>query len=214
MRFPNSISPLFAEFIGVILGDGMIGKYECDRVDGTKSVQHCVKVTFSSGEKQYCDYIENMFEQFFDFTPSVSKRKGEKTCDIRCFRQEIFDFLVEEVGMKVSPKWNKAKIPEEIFSEQDLCEHVLREYFDTDGSVVLDDNNGTLYSRLEMKICLSPMQDQFVDILEQLDFRFGTYENGKGKKRIQINGKSQLSDYKTKIGFNNGKNTSKAEKVS
>lgn len=173
MRFPDTISPLFAEFVGVMLGDGMIGKYECDRGDGTSSIQHCVKITLSIDEKRYRNYIEDIFEQLFDIRPSVSKRKGEKTCDIRCFRKELFDFLVDEAGMKVSPKWNKARIPGEIFSNAGLQKHVLRGYFDTDGSVVLTDNNRTLYPRLEMKICPSPMQTQLVDILEQLDFRFG-----------------------------------------
>jgi hypothetical protein len=43
-----------------------------------------------------------------------------------------------------------------------------------------------------MKISPSPMQNQFVKILEEEKFNFGKYDIGKGKVRIQMNGKTQL----------------------
>lgn len=64
-----------------------------------------------------------------------------------------------------------------------------------------------------MKICPSPMQDQFIEILDGLGFRFGAYEIGKGKIRVQINGKTQLAKVENEVGINNPKHFSKAEKV-
>ncbi|MFT4892910.1 MAG: hypothetical protein ACI8Z7_000699 [Candidatus Nanohaloarchaea archaeon] len=213
MKYPDLEDPMLAEFVGILLGDGMIGKYECDRGDGTYSIQHCVKITLSSEETGYQDYIEDMFSDLFGVKPSCGKRKNENSYDIRCFQKELFEFLVEEVGLKKSPKWEKAEIPNVFLSQENLAKRVLRGYFDTDGSVVLTDNNGVLYPRLEMKICPSPMQDQFIEILDSLGFRFGAYEIGKGKIRIQMNGKTQLAKFENEVGINNPKHVLKAEKV-
>lgn len=213
MEYPDLENPVLAEFVGILLGDGMIGRYECNRGNGTYSIQHCVKVTLSSEETGYQDYIEDMFSNLFGIKPSSGKRKNEHTYDIRCFRKKLFNFFVEEIGLKISPKWEKAEIPEIFLSQENLAKRVLRGYFDTDGSVVLTDNNGTLYPRLEMKICPSPMQNQITGILDDLDFCYGAYEIGKGKIRVQMNGKTQLAKFKNEVGINNPKHISKAEKV-
>ncbi len=93
---------------------------------------------------------------------------------------------------------------------KELAKYVIRGYFDTDGSVVITDNNGTRYPRLEMKICPSPMQEQFIKILESLNFRFGVYRIGKGKVRIQMNGKGQLEKWIKDVGFSNPKHRKRA----
>lgn len=213
MEYPDIGDPMLAELVGILLGDGMIGRYKCDRGGGTYSVQHCVKVTLSSEETGYQGYIEGMFKEIFGIEPSCSKRKNESAYDIRCFQKELFEFLVDEVGLKKSPKWQRAQIPEFFLSQENLARNVLRGYFDTDGSVVLTNNNGTLYPRLEMKICPSPMQNQLTDILDDLDFRYGAYEIGEGKIRVQMNGKTQLAKFKDEVGMMNSKHISKAEKL-
>ncbi|PSG99443.1 MAG: hypothetical protein BRC29_04980 [Nanohaloarchaea archaeon SW_7_43_1] len=97
--------------------------------------------------------------------------------------------------------------------DNSLEKYVFRGYFDTDGSVVLTDNNGTLYPRLETKICPSPMQNQLTKILESQGFNFGAYGIGKGKIRIQMNGKGQLAKFRDEIGFKNNKHVLKAQEI-
>ena len=43
-----------------------------------------------------------------------------------------------------------------------------------------------------MKIYSFPMQEQFINILNKFDFKFGAYNIGKEKVRIQMNGKNEL----------------------
>ena len=212
MKRPNLRSEELAEFVGIMLGDGSIGRYQCDRGDGGKSIQHCVKVTLSSNEPDYAGYVEKMFSELFSIEVEGAKRKNENTYDIRCFKKEIFEFVTEEIGLKESPKWERAAIPER-YMDSSLEKYVFRGYFDTDGSVVLTDNNGTLYPRLETKICPSPMQNQLAKILESQGFNFGAYGIGKGKIRIQMNGKEVLRNFRDKIGFSNQKHVVKATKV-
>ena len=153
-----------------------------------------------------------MFEDLFDINPSVREKNNENVIEIRSFRRNLFNFLTKELGLRTSPKWDRAEIPE-IYVGDDYRREVLRGYFDTDGSVVLTDNNRTLYPRLEMKISPSPMQKQFVEILKNENFNFGSYDIGKGKIRIQMNGKTQLQKWLKEIGFANKKHLNKAENV-
>ncbi|MDY6770052.1 MAG: hypothetical protein SVU88_03695, partial [Candidatus Nanohaloarchaea archaeon] len=55
------------------------------------------------------------------------------------------------------------------------------------------------------------MQNQFIGILNRQEFRFGAYDIGKGKTRIQMNGESQLQRWVEEIGFKNPKHREKAD---
>lgn len=212
MRYPELKEKKLAEFTGIMLGDGSIGEYECKKGDGTTNTQRSVAVTLSSEEEEFSEYVISLFNDLFNISPAIREKKNENVIEIRSFRKNLFNFLTKDLGLKVSPKWDRAKIPE-IYENDDHRREVLRGYFDTDGSVVLTDNNGTLYPRLEMKISPSPMQNQFVEILEKENFNFGNYDIGKGKVRIQMNGKTQLQKWLNEIGFANRKHLNKAEKA-
>lgn len=210
-KFPHKLNPKFAELVGVLLGDGCIGRYKCKRRNGF-SIQHLVQVTCNSvDDKEYIEYLENLFVELFNILPNKRFRE-EKVCDLRIFSPQIFGFLVNDIGLKISPKWNKAKIPRRYLGN-DLELQVLKGYFDTDGSVVLCNNNGKSYPRLEMKVCHSPMQNQFIAILKRHGFRFGAYQIGKGEVRIQLNGKEQLHKWFKEVGSSNQKHIRKMEKL-
>ncbi len=162
----------------------------------------------SSEEESYVRQIERIWKRLFGVKPRVNFRKSEKACDLRCFKKELFEFLVNKVNLKESPKWNTAMIPDFCLGNS-LELEVLRGYFDTDGSLVLTDNNGVLYPRLEMKICPSPMQNQFVEILERQGFRYGVYDIGDGKVRVQMNGEGQLNRWIERVSFRNRKHLEK-----
>lgn len=207
MENPDLNSEKLAEFVGIMLGDGCIGKYRC-RSDGGEKIQTQVKITLHREERMYAKYVEGLFDDLFGFVPPTYEKKSENIVEVRSFRRKLFEFLTEELGLKESPKWGKATIPEPCLKNP---ESVLRGYFDTDGSVVLTDNNGTLYPRLEMKICPSPMRDQMEKILGDCGFNFGWYEIGKGKVRVQMNGESQLEKWLDEIGIANSKHKDKIE---
>lgn len=183
-----------SEFIGIMLGDGYF-------------VNTRLKITLNSKEDlDYSAYVCNLIVEIFGVKPILKFRKNENALDIFVFKRKVLKFL-DKCGLKKSPKWKRAIIPK-IFMKYDLS--VLRGYFDTDGSVVITNNNGTLYPRLEMKISPSPMQKQFIKILKKYNFRFGAYDIGKGKKRIQINGKVELQKWFDLVGSSNRKHRKKA----
>lgn len=210
MEEPELENPRLAEFVGILLGDGCIGEYVCSSGENVKT-QRYVKVTLSGEEKEYAKHVEKLYSELFEVKPVTYRKKHENVIEVRSFRNDIFRFLTKEVGLKTAPKWQRAKIPEKLQSRHK--KDILRGLFDTDGCLVLTDNNGTLYPRLEIKISPSPMQQQVQKILRDLDFNFGSYQIGKGKTRIQMNGKKQLEKWLNEIGFNNQRHLNKLKKL-
>jgi len=194
-----------AELIGIFLGDGSISIVHSEKY----STYYCAKITLDSREILYRNYVSRLMKDVLGVAPIVSKIKGQNTINISIFRKHIIGKLLV-LGLRKSPKWKRAIVPEQ-FMTYELGKHVLRGYFDTDGCVVIANNNGTRYPRLEMKISPSPMQVQLISLLKMYGFTFGVYDIGRGKVRIQMNGLRPLQKWTDIVGFSNEKHGAKAE---
>ena len=184
-----------AEFIGIMLGDGYFSNNR-------------LKISFNSKEDlKYINYVKKLIQNLFDVEPILKFRKNENTAELFLFKRKILELLSDK-GLKYSPKWDNAIIPRN-FTSKKIEKYVLKGYFDTDGCLVTANNNGTIYPRLEMKVCPSPMQNQFIKILKNNNFKFGVYQIGNGKIRIQLNGKKQLKQWVDLVGFGNDKHANK-----
>ena len=190
-----------AEFVGIMLGDGYINYPKQPRI----------KIAFNSiVDKEYFHLVDQLLIDLFKTKVIKEHRKNENTSNLYMFERRIIRFIINEVGLIPSPKWERAKIPSWVFEER-LERQVVRGYFDTDGCVVITNNNGIIYPRLEMKVSPSPMQNQFITILQKYEFRFGAYSIGKGKVRIQLNGMRELEKWNKIIGFTNPKHQRKCD---
>ena len=198
---------LLAEFIGIMLGDGSLNIYP-----GRTRTYRRLKITLNATkDAAYAQYIAGMIKKLFSVDASIQRRSYEKnTLDVFVFDKDVIELLTGRIGLRTSPKWNQAEIPKR-FLKPSLARLVVRGYFDTDGCIAVVNNNGTVYPRLEMKVCPSPMQAQFFKILRNERFQFGAYEIGKGKVRIQMNGVDMLRKWNTTIGFSNERNSSIAD---
>lgn len=189
-----------AEFIGVLLGDGCIMDYKNHKE---------LKITLHSHDDlSYSKYLESLFFDIFNLKIRTYFRKNENTMDLRIVSKQLIKFLLDDLGLVSSPKKKRAKIPNKFM---DYGLDVLRGYFDTDGSLVITNNNGTIYPRIEMKVCDSPMQEQFILLLKEAGFRFGVYNLANGAVRLQLNGKDQLTEWIKLVGSKNTKHTDKLE---
>ncbi|MBN1274857.1 hypothetical protein JXA12_01005 [Candidatus Woesearchaeota archaeon] len=190
------IDEKLAELVGVLLGDGSINTSVSGNLLWTR-----VQVTFHSEQKEYIEYVRSLMEEVLGVNPIYKKRRAQNCADLQIFRFAVLrDLLL--IGMQLSPKWDRARIPL-MFMNKYFGRFVLRGYFDTDGSVVIANNNGTRYPRLEMKISPSPMQEQLLMLLDLHGFHYGVYDIGKGKVRVQMNGFSALKRWNEEIGFSN-----------
>lgn len=190
-----------AEFVGIMLGDGYISYPKNPRI----------KIAFNSiVDKDYLIIVYKLLQELFHTKIIVEHRKNENTSNLYMFERKVIRSIINEVGLVPSPKWNRATIPSWVLEDK-LELFVLRGYFDTDGCVVQTNNNGLLYPRLEMKVSPSPMQKQFITTLQRYEFNFGAYAIGKGKVRIQLNGKKELEKWNKIIGFSNPKHQHKCD---
>ena len=202
----STITSELAELVGILLGDGSISIYTSKKY----STYYRVKVTFHKEDKAYLAYVRGLMNKLLGFQPSVVIRKKENTSDLILCRKQVVEELLA-LGLQKSPKWNRARVPL-AFMTKDLGKFVLKGYFDTDGSVVIANNNGIVYPRLEMKICPSPMQKQLIELLKLYGFEPGVYALDKHKVRVQMNGKKPLFKWVKEIGFSNPKHAEKASK--
>jgi len=200
--FPSIHDKRLAELVGIILGDGMI----------TNTYQNKIEITLNKNEIRYAHYINNLIFDLFGIKGKIHFRKKENTLDIFIHKKIIINFFIEKVGLIAAPKKNRAKIPKFIIGTR-LENYFLRGLFDTDGCFTVTDNNNTLYVRLEIKACPSPMREQLIEILKRRGFRFGVYQIGNGVVRIQMNGYSQLFKWLEEIGTKNPNQLDKIEEV-
>lgn len=190
-----------AEFIGIMLGDGSIGIY--DTKAGNKIKKHrVIKVTLDSRNKNYIDYVYRLMGEILGVEPKIHYHKNENAVDIGVFRKERLDYILNEIGLKISPKWGRMEIPEKFMKEKNYP-YLLRGLFDTDGSVTIFNNNGIIYPRIEIRICPSPAQNQFIRIIEHLGFIHKVQNLERGKIRIRISGVKELKKWFEIIGSSN-----------
>ena len=198
---------LIAEFIGIMLGDGSIGIYNTHV--GNKIKKHrTVKVTLDSRNEGYINHVTNMMRNVLNVEPRIHyknsegyKRK-ENAVDIKTHKKEKFDYVLNEIGLKISPKWNRMKIPEG-YEKGKLSLFVLKGLFDTDGCVAIYDNNGTIYPRIEIKLSPCPAQEQINNILDEFGFHYKIQKLDRGKTSIRISGKTELKKWFGLIGSSN-----------
>lgn len=189
-----------AEFIGILLGDGSL-KFSRSRR---------LKISLHSiDDLEYSKYISKLIMNLFNLTPIVKKRPDENTLDLFVFRKSVLNPL-KSLGMIEAPKKDRAIIPSQ-FMVPSLNLFVLKGLFDTDGCVALVNNNGTLYPRLELKVCRSPFQSQIRSIVESTSLRSCFYFKPSGEMKLQINGVTELKKWYDLIGFSNPKHRKKAE---
>ena len=98
------------------------------------------------------------------------------------------------------------------FLKKELYPYFIRWLFDTDGSVTIFNNNGTIYPRIEIKICPSPSQKQFIGILNELSFNYKIQELDKKEIRIRISGVKELKKWFEIVGSSNQEYIKRADR--
>ena len=193
-----------AELVGILLGDGSIGVYK-SIVNGKEKTQYRIKITLNAiKDADYADYVSDLMQLVFGKRPIKTKRKFENTLDLCLFGRKHIELLLR-IGMKLSPKWQRATIPKQFFTPT-LSKLVLRGCIDTDGCVSNVYNNGIRYPRIELKICPSPMQSQLVNLLDFHGFKPQVTIMCGGEARVAICGLKKLQRWVNKIGFSNKRN--------
>ncbi|MFW6226025.1 MAG: LAGLIDADG family homing endonuclease [bacterium] len=190
-----------AEFIGIMLGDGNLGIYNSE-VDGKIKTQNRIRISLDSRNNNYLKHVYYLMKEVLNVEPKIHYKEKENVVDIGIYRKDKFFFLRDELGLKESPKVNCMEIPKEYF-ESEFANYVLKGLFDTDGCLSIFNNNGVLYPRIEIKVCPSPAQKQFLEVLDRLGFNYKVQNLNRKWIRIRISGKKELKKWFDLIGSSN-----------
>lgn len=193
----------FATFFGVMLGDGCLSR---------SSRGYFVVVT---GD------INSDLEFFGLLKPAISKIRGKPvkakkkvgcgSIEYNFSDKRLFDKL-KNAGFPVGKKGTALSVPDEFISQMN---YITKGYFATDGSLVITNNNGTIYPRIEFSSISRKLLEQVRQYLVSLGIKGSVYtsrrysNNWNDLYRLQINGRIKLFLFEKKIGFLNPKHKEK-----
>ena len=192
IKYPRK-SALFAEFIGIMLGDGGM------------SNDHQITVSFN-GEKDryYALYIQRIIEDLFGISSTRRIRIEENRADIIVTGKSLIEFL-EKMGIKKGNKVkNQVDVPEWIFERKEYQVSCLRGLFDTDGCVYqhIYEVKGKQYRYVKMcfRNYSTPILESFKKMLNNLNFN-AKLDNR--QKAVYLHSPREVKKYISKIGTNN-----------
>jgi hypothetical protein len=190
-------SKLLAEFVGIILGDGSLTKYQ---------------VTISnnlSDDYEYSMYISCAITKLFGIQPSTYKRHSKN-----CVLVNVSSIrLVEHLKSLGVPQGNKIKqgvdMPQWILEEQNYKSMCLRGLFDTDGCIFQENHtiNGKIYSypMLSFVSASKNLRHSIKKSLEGMDFSPKIRNN----RSVNLESKADIKRYFKIIGTSNPKHLSR-----
>ncbi len=192
-----------ALLLGIILGDGCIGKYG--------KYQYKIQVTgHSIDDKEFLlKLVKPILIELFKKDVGVNHRKKCKAIDLYIYSKEVFGIMTKEWGIPAKRK-NGVFIDGKFLKDANLMKKIIAGFFATDGSLVITNNNGTFYPRVEFQNTSVKILRQIRRFLATSDLKGGLYKGyRKGYDgtiyRLQYNGKKNLLKFGKEIGFINPK---------
>lgn len=196
-----------ALLLGIILGDGCIGVYDNNH-------QYKIQITgHATDDKEFLlNVVKPLLKEIFNKNFRVSERRRCKAIDLIAYSKEIFDIINKKWGVEFG-KGKKVFIAEQFVSNPNIMKKIISGFFATDGSLVITNNNGVWYPRLEFQNTSYTILKQIRKFLASLGIKGGFYKMKRnksisfGKKiyRLQYNGVKNLLNFRKEIGFINPK---------
>ncbi|MDD5068087.1 MAG: LAGLIDADG family homing endonuclease [Candidatus Pacebacteria bacterium] len=189
-------SPLLAEFMGIMLGDGGITKYQFRISLNGKT------------DKKYSLYVRNLIKKLFRIRAKKQLRKQSDGIDIVVSRKGINKYLIL-LGLKSGDKLKQnLDIPEWIMKNKKYQKMCLRGLIDTDGCLFYETHliKGKKYSypRLNFVTASPSLATSVFNILIDLNFKARLRKNGRNSA-VQLENKAEIWQYFKTIGTSNPK---------
>ncbi len=211
------LSRNFAFLYGVMLGDGCLSL-----VYGKKKF-----VVISGSMVDDIPFFEKVVKPIIRSLIGkdipIKFRNKKNTIDLNFVKNSLFDFIAS-FGFPIGKKGAGLFIPKQFYNKN-LVKYVLQGFFATDGSLVLTDNNGTLYPRVEATSISSALLREISNFINSKEIKCNFYKAKRRKEcknkgypnrqeiyRLQINGRGNLKKFIKRIGFVNPKQLEKLNK--
>lgn len=188
---PTSLDENLAQFVGILLGDGGLSKWQVNITLNTET------------EADFIEYVMNLGEKLFGERPKFIKRKDSKAAVIYYYGVSLVDYLVK-IGLK---RGNKVKqqvgVPEWVLTSPEYKLACLRGLVDTDGGIFIHKYkvNGKFYSY--RKLCFvnrsMPLLYFVFNTLKGLDFNPKMITNVENK-RVWLYNQEEVKRYLDIVG--------------
>jgi intein/homing endonuclease len=190
---------------GTLLGDGCLSKVGNARF---------ISITCSLySDIPFFEFIRPIIEEIRGKPIKFYKSHKQGKVEINFSDVNMFNKFVS-LGFPIGKKGTEIQIPNKF----DLpMKPLIQGYFATDGSLVITNNNGTSYPRIEFSSISKNLLTQIKVYLASLEIGGNIYISKKYNNhwnslyRLQINGKKKLVIFHKKIGFINPKHQEKYE---
>lgn len=199
-----------AMLLGTMLGDGCLCR--CRTRHGIRNY-----VVVSGHIKDDNEFLTKLIKptmfKLFNKTARERRQPDHGKLDIIIQSKELLNYMSNEWGLPIG-KCRNRKIKEEFLKHSILMKSIVGGFFATDGSLVITDNNGIIYPRIEFQNISKTLLEQVQHFLSK---KVGLKGGGLYKMirehsivyRLQYNGKENLLKFSREIGFVNPKNKRK-----
>lgn len=192
MKLPNINSSEFAEFYGIMLGDGCV----YSNLNGV-----CISGNSQLDHLYLRVYVKELIRKLFDIEPRIYYSKKEKS--IRCiiYNRDVSRFLINFGFPHGIKKTQNLEIPKNFFSNKDLLKACIRGLQDTDGSLYPQSNVKII---LDISIKTKSLLESTKKAFKKIGFKINFTHN-----RIYLCGKERISLFIQEMGSSNMRNIMK-----
>lgn len=188
-------SRALAEFVGIVLGDGGISKY-----------QLTITLNFKD-DKNYIKFVVKLIKKLFSVNPSIYREEKKSIDNIVVSRIKLVKFCVEKLGLKIGNKIKQQiDIPNWIKRNKKFQIACIRGLVDTDGSIFTHNYkvNGKIYSykKIDFSSSSYPLLNSVYLILKKLGLKPRITRDN---KKIRLENIKDVKKYFLIVGSHNQK---------
>lgn len=185
------ISVELAEFIGIILGDGSLTRFQC------------VIYLNSDTDQEFAYYVRDLIKKLFNLTPSIYKSKNKKVWRVSISSVNLVEYLRTK-GLNIGNKVRlQVGVPEWIWLDSGYVKACIRGLVDTDGCFTLHRYkvNGNEYCY--PKICFTNHSEPLLDFIDKGLNRLGFHPKRTFKYEVWLHNHNEARRYLEEIGTRN-----------
>ena len=203
-----------AEFLGIMVGDGHLGKY--------REPQNTIVICGNIRDKKYYEnYVNDMILRLFNIKFNYTFQKSRNAILLRKNSKAIFYFLTEVIGLPTNRK-DSIEIPNHILSDAKKIKiSFLRGLVDADFCLIAK-FKPNLYPVIQASFKSKRLVDQCSGLFNELGIKNSVqteriYYSKRNKtyigQRIYLNGWKRVEKYVNIVGFSKHHNNDKYEKT-
>jgi len=194
----------FALLYGILVGDGCISK---------TGKGYIISITCDiNSDQPLIDKLLPIIERIRGKEVKKHLRKDYGKVEIN-FSDKVLFNKIKDVGFPVGKKGTGLCVSDQLLGQMNI---VTGGYFATDGCLVITNNNGIMYPRIEFSSISERLLNQIKDYLLSIGIKGNIYISHKKDDfyknnlfRLQINGKNNLLNFEKQVGFVNPKHREK-----